>query len=156
MVEFLISNPSIIVAVIAVSGVLVTAWITLKNNNKNVLIKTVTEERAKWRSEIRDACSEFIKIASVISLTKDEKNLPRLLELKVQLKLRLNPSQEPKHHLDQSIIKLLDGIYQRLSKSNKFTHVDNDLKRLEEHVQKLLKQEWSKSKGEAISGKVGN
>ncbi|MGL1124506.1 hypothetical protein ACSTD8_22680, partial [Vibrio vulnificus] len=61
-----------------------------------------------------------------------------------------------KHHLDQSIIKLLDGIYQRLSKSNKFTHVDNDLKRLEEHVQKLLKQEWSKSKGEAISGKVGN
>lgn len=143
-----------IIALIAVCGVIFTACITFKNNNKNLLIKTVTEERAKWRSELRNVCAEFSKLvyeqANDISLN----HKPRIVELKVQIKLRTNPSNEDKHKLDQDILSESQEIVDKLATGGDENEIIPTLISLETNIQKLLKQEWDKSKGEANSGEL--
>ncbi|WP_345853473.1 hypothetical protein [Shewanella algae] len=80
----------IIVAIIAVVGVFITARVALKNNNKSLLIKTVTDERAIWRKELREACAEFVKLTYEQMNNSSVSNKPRINELKAHLKLRVN------------------------------------------------------------------
>lgn len=155
MREILTDYQDLFIAVFAVSGVIITAWIALHNNNKNVLIKTVTEERAKWRSELRNTFAEFVKLTSEHVDNANVTNTPRIRELKTHLQLRLNPSQDEKHKLDQDIILIIKHIVSDLDTAgNKQTILDH-LNDLECHIQQLLKDEWDKSKKEAKTGKLG-
>lgn len=144
----------IIIALIAVVGVFFTAFIALRNNNKNLLIKTVTEERAKWRSELRNTCAEFSKLVYEQANDTSARNKPRIIELKAHIKLRTNPSDKPKHKLDQDILKELQEIVNELDTEYDKNEIIKKLIKLESNVQLLLKQEWDKSKGEADSGKL--
>lgn len=147
-------NIEVVVALFAVLGVIYTARITLRNNNKTLLIKTVTDERAVWRQELRDTCAEFVKLIYEQINNSSVSNKPRINELKVHLKLRVNPSMDQKHHLDKSIIELSQGLVDTLDKEHNQEDVLNKLVQLEGKVQELLKQEWDKSKKEALSGKL--
>ncbi|HGS4906355.1 TPA: hypothetical protein ACMDSP_004374 [Vibrio parahaemolyticus] len=144
----------LLVAIIAVTGVVITAWIALHNNNKNVLIKTVTDERAKWRSELRSSYAEFVKLVSEHVENSNITHTPRIRELKAHIQLRLNPSQNEKHELDKVIIKTINSIVQDLDKVESQASILDNLNDLEIYVQLLLKAEWDKSKVEAKTGKL--
>lgn len=146
----------IVVALIAVIGVFITARVALNNNNKNLLIKTVTDERAVWRKELRETCAEFVKLIHEQINNSSVSNKPRINELKVHLKLRVNPSSDAKHELDQAIIKLSQELVEMLEKEIISKEVTDKLFDLEGKVQSLLKQEWDKSKNEALTGKLEN
>jgi hypothetical protein len=152
MWEHLQDNSNVVVAIIAVVGVLITAWITLKNNNKNVLIKTVTEERAKWRNDLRDLVASFIKEA-LVQMKNDIISIENIYEIKAKIVFRLNPDKN--HHLDQDILTKLKRIVDNIENPTMSKSLINDLARLEEFVQTLVKQEWEKSKKEAKTGKLG-
>ncbi|EGR3111683.1 hypothetical protein DNG97_24390 [Vibrio parahaemolyticus] len=154
MSEILKDYQDLFIAVVAVAGVIFTAWIALQNNNKNLLIKTVTEERAKWRSELRNACAEFVKLTSEHVGNANVTNTPRIRELKTHLQLRLNPSQDEKHKLDQDIIQIIKDIVSGLDAAGSKQTILDNLNDLELYVQQLLKAEWEKSKKEAKTGKL--
>lgn len=141
-------------ACVAVLGVLFTAYIAMYNNNKNILIKTVTEERSKWRSEMRSLCSEFISTAYNKKNKFDDEKINKLLKIKVEIKLRLNPSKETEHHLDQSITTNIDNVIDYIQDERKIIHVNHLLNDLERIMQELIKKEWTKSKNEARTGRV--
>jgi hypothetical protein len=144
----------IIVALIAVIGVFITARVALQNNNKNLLIKTVTDERAAWRKEIRNTCAEFVKLFYEQINGSRVNNKPRINELKVHLKLRVNPNTDHKNHLDKSIIEISQELVDILDKEHSKEDILNKLAQLENKIQELLKQEWEKSKGEALTGEL--
>jgi hypothetical protein len=153
--EILIDHKEIIVALIAVAGIALTAWIALKNNNKNCLIKTVTDERAKWRDEIRKVCSEFVKLVFEQVTNTNKTNTARIHQLKTHMQLRLNPSENSKHKPDQDIIEVVSNIVNSLDQPNCNEAILRKLGELQLKVQKLLKSEWEKSKEEAKTGKLG-
>ena len=150
----IVEYKEIIIALIAVVGIFFTAFIALRNNNKNLLIKTVTEERAQWRSELRNACAEFSKLVYEQANNTSASHNPRIIELKSHIKLRTNPSDNPKHKLDQDILRELQEIVNQLDTGGDKNEILEKLINLETNVQQLLKQEWDKSKGEAVSGKL--
>jgi len=143
-----------IIAALAFLGVFITAWLAFKTNNKNLLIKTVTDERAKWRSELREICGEFVKLVYEQVSVAGVSNGPRINELKVLMKLRVNPSQEDKHALDKNIISVSQNIVNLIEGNFEKSEVITKLIELEGHVQCLLKQEWDKSKQEAVNGRL--
>lgn len=155
ILKILTEFEEIIIALIVVMGVFFTAFIALRNNNKNLLLKTVTEERAKWRSELRNTCAEFSKLVYEQANNSNASHKPRIIELKAHIKLRTNPSNKPEHKLDQVIIKESQEIVDQLDMDIDKNEIIKKLVSLESNVQQLLKQEWDKSKKEAVSGKLG-
>jgi hypothetical protein len=141
----------IAVAVVGLLGVIVTAFFTSKNNNKNIFINTVTGERAKWRNDLRNDAAELCKRVYKQMQNQNAGNKPRIQELTVLIRLRLNP--DPKHILDKTIIDATWNLLVALDDSNG-TNVTHELQVIESNVQKLLKQEWEKSKKEARKGKL--
>ena len=152
--KILTEYKEIIIALIAVAGVFFTALIALRNNNKNLLIKTVTDERAQWRKDLRNTCAKFSKLVYEQVNNTSSTNMPRIVELKTHIKLRANPSEDIKHKLDKNILKESQEIVNLLDTDTDKDLVIKKLISLESNVQKLLKQEWDKSKGEAVSGKL--
>ena len=68
------------VAMLALIGVVYTAVISRKNNDKSIFVQSVTNERAKWRSEMRSEVSEFLAIAMQLSFcesTEKKELLPK-------------------------------------------------------------------------------
>lgn len=155
ILSIIVEHKEIVIALIAVTGVFFTARTAWKNNNKNLLIKTVTDERSVWRKELREICAEFVKLIYEQVNNSSVSNKPRINELKVHMKLRVNPSQEPMHKLDQEIIRLSQDLVNSLDADNDKKNIYTNLVDLEGNIQKLLKQEWDKSKKEAVDGRIG-
>lgn len=145
---------AIVIAVIAALGVFFTAWAALRNNSKNILVKTVTDERARWRVDLRNSYAEFAKLVYEQMSNQSADNTSRIVELKAHIRLRTNPSCDPKHILDQNIISSSQEIVELLEKNAEKNAIAEKLQFLELNIQNLLKQEWDKSKGEAVSGKL--
>lgn len=109
---------------------------TKMNNDKNARLKYVTEERQKWRSDIR-------KLTENISKAYNSNKADALKEYLVSLKIRLNPDSDNLNE-DKKIIDLMEKIIK--NPNNKST--------LEEFINAisiLLKFEWEKAKFEAGS-----
>lgn len=147
---------ALLAAFVALFGVSLTAFLTSQNNNKNIFINVVTRERAKWREELRRDVSEFYSLAYAYSESGEIENTIKLQELKVLIKLRLNPDST--HKLDKYIMYAVDSIAECITseKKDKDISISEQLFILESNVQKLLKQEWEKSKMEAREGSVRN
>lgn len=125
---------------------------TTRDKDKDIFVAAVTNERAKWREELRRNVAEYAK-QCVVSAP----DVPELLRLKTDIILRLNPrAREPamaeKHKFDRQIIDAVNALFATrlvgpISTSN------SDLASLEKAAQELLKQEWQKSKEEAETGR---
>lgn len=125
---------------------------TTKDSDKSIYVAAVTNERAKWRSELRENVSEYCKL----SIEKDA-NLGNLQQVKTQIILRLNPRANDvdglqKHKFDREIIENVNAIFSVLSGCK--DDIPALVKKIELSTQELLKQEWEKSKAEALSGEV--
>src|SRR6516165_5736392 len=89
-------------AIFSFVGVAITAFLTSRNNNKNIFINTVTNERAKWRDELRRDTAEFCKLVYGELQGKTGPDPLKREELRVAIRLRLNPN--PEHRLDKAIL----------------------------------------------------
>jgi hypothetical protein len=131
---------------------------TIETTAKTVLVQTITNERAKWRSEIREAAAELI---ALLRASKEGKRVDwqRVVRLQTDVRLRLNPharqatsAVDDIHEIDRRLHKALDDILASSSRA-KIGHgalADS----VEKEIGFLLKNEWEKSKSEAVTGRL--
>ena len=134
----------VIVALIAVSGVIITAGITLvgyiftkRHNEKVIFNQTVSERRNIWLNEMREYISEMLAQAD-ISQNKDNNMPVEYYKAKNQVLLRLNLI-EPLHKMLSQQIESLDNC----------ENYQNTRDKIIEILQAILKEEWEKVKSEA-------
>jgi hypothetical protein len=136
----------------------IAAGATIETNSKTVLVQTVTAERAKWRSEMREVVTELVALlrASTRNETVDWQKVDRL---RSGVRLRLNPAGRgpaptgvDKHERDRKIHGDLDAL-ERAGIRGKALHAEI-ADELERHMADLLKGEWDVSKDEAVTGKL--
>jgi phosphate/sulfate permease len=119
--------------IIAVSSGLVAAFVTSfvgkLINDKNISIKYVTEERHKWRDEVKKKTVQICNTKDVAELKK----------LRTEFIINLNPNDDD----DNRIVKLIDQVI--------LTEGENrqTVKNLEKAISLLLKFEWERAKNEA-------
>lgn len=130
-------------------GSLLSTFGKSKDTSKDVLTRTVTNERALWRKELREIAGEFVENALRIAADDSAGSIYVLEKQRVLIRFRLNPN--PEHALDVSILVNIQNVlrYAKDMNSEKLAEVLSDFER---DVQALLKQEWDKSKNEAESG----
>jgi hypothetical protein len=108
---------SIIVALIVLGGVYLTAMRSLKMNRETILakaqetaktlfIQTVTQERAKWRQDLRVAMGDLGEAVQMI-LDNGPKSLAEFQRHRIAVRLRVNPLGGPENALDQAIMESL-------------------------------------------------
>lgn len=143
---------SIIGAMIALAGVLVSALISLVVSGRSNYINAVTAERSKWIDKLRINLAEILCAASnsQISFARSQsfsqsnewhETIRKIELLLATLKLQLNPKGE----IDANIIVLLDAIPGAIE-GGYFRNVEP---LLVGHSQALLKDEWEKVKRES-------
>ncbi len=140
---------ALIGAVLGFVGSVLSTFGKSKDTSKDVLTRTVTNERAQWRKELREVSAGFVENALRIVAKDPDGSIHVLERQRVLIRLRLNP--KPEHELDASILRRIKTIvqYAKASDSEKLTE---SLEAFELNVQTLLKQEWDKSKREAETG----
>jgi hypothetical protein len=135
---------------ITVAGIAFIA--ATRNINKSTYVAAITNERAKWREELRKHIAEFCKLSMEESI-----NIGNLQQSKTHIFLRLNPEAKDnnglvKHEFDYKIMNIVADIFNKLQLNDR-NGINILVNNLECFAQKLLKQEWEKSKKEATSGK---
>ncbi len=132
-------------------GSLLSTFGKSKDTSKDVLARTVTNERALWRKEMREISGEFVENALRIASNDSTGSIYLLEKQRVLIRLRLNP--DTKHVLDASILANIQNVllYAKAVDPEKLAQA---LSEFECNVQALLKQEWDKSKHEAVMGKL--
>lgn len=136
----------------------ISAGAAIETNSKSVLVQTVTAERAKWRSEMREVVTELFSLlhASTRGETIEWQKVDRL---RSGIRLRLNPAGRApapaggdNHEKDRQIHGDLDALG-RAGPTGTTAHaaIADDLER---HMAALLKGEWDGSKNEAVTGEL--
>jgi hypothetical protein len=120
-----------------------------KDTSKDVLTRTVTNERALWRGELREVAADFVENALRIVDKDPGGSIYRLEKQRVLIRVRLNPG--PEHEFDAGILRGIADIVKQ-AKAFDSTSLAASLEAFESNVQFLLKQEWDKSKREAVTG----
>ncbi|TNL48282.1 hypothetical protein [Acinetobacter bereziniae] len=125
-----------IVGWLATGGLIVwvTAFITLRKDDRSVVIDNVTKERKEWRASLRNWSAEV----SSLALT-DKWCVHNYLRLRSDLVTRLNPNNK----YDIDVINVFD----QLSPGNEGCKINvSTLISLQEKVGCLLKQDWERVK----------
>jgi len=125
---------------------------TTRDNDKDIFVASVTNERAKWREDLRQNVAEYLK--QCVSPSPD---VPELIRLKTDIILRLNPrardaGMAEKHKFDLQIMQAVNALFNQVAQGS-MPLTNPTLADLEKATQELLKQEWQKSKDEAATGK---
>lgn len=125
---------------------------TTRDSDKDIFVASVTNERAKWREDLRKNVAEYLK--QCVSPTPD---MPELIRLKTDIILRLNPrardsGMTEKHKFDLQIMQTVDALFNEAAQAS-IPLTNPTLAELEKATQELLKQEWQKSKDEAATGR---
>ena len=118
---------------------------------RNLLVGTVTTERAKWRTDLRKSVANLVSIANAMAPNPSRKDIAAFDKVRVEVRLRLNPSLRPQDVLDQRILAALKDLRAALVGGEQ-VRISEQVEAIESGVQLLLKQEWSKSKEEARTG----
>lgn len=138
-------------------GATITAWLLYRSTmiiaRRNLLVETVTKERAAWRQEVRAATLELSRTVLSSIGQASLSSTTAVHQQRLAITLRLNPSRADKHRLDREISDALHALELALERQQQ-VEARTQLRLVEEKVQKLLKQEWDKSKKEARTGKL--
>lgn len=163
ILQYFIDNPQMVpgaTAVIALVGVLLSAFVANMVSKRSAYITAVTAERSKWIDKLRSNIADLLGVCGVIhtsmplEATKkvtylnsaeyrmNTQSADRLIAL---IALQLNPND--KSGIDQNLIKLLPGLVESSEKDDEGYRVFEQ--RFVRHAQFLLKEEWEKVKSEA-------
>lgn len=143
---------SVVTAVIAYHASTRVHRETTRDSDKEIFVASVTNERAKWREDLRNNVAEYLK--QCISPTPD---MPELIRLKTDIIVRLNPrardvGMAEKHKFDLQIMQTVNALFNQVAQAS-IPLTNPTLAELEKATQELLKQEWQKSKDEAATGR---
>ena len=126
-----------------ISAALVTAWFAKSSDDKKNSLTYITDERRKWRTEIRLRTEKIVRI--VENLKKDSADRENLIKLKKSMaffEIRLNPIDKE----DQAILQTLKDIADGQS---------DKLEEFQDRIARLLKHDWERSKTEVNNkGKI--
>lgn len=112
---------------------LVAGLVALRSGERKIQIENVTQERAKWRSKIRD-------LSLAVHQATTSRNSGRLGELVLEFSLILNPIDEEDKAIPDLIYRLADS------------HDTSELLlELRERISLLLKHDWERAKHESHS-----
>ena len=145
------ANPTIVVAIIALCGVLISTSVAFLTGRRSVYISSVTAERSKWIDKLRSNIAELLLVCADINNTppghgshKYDENRNKADGLIALITLQLNPADED--GIDNNLIK-------HLRKLVDATEVGSDYRTEEakfvRHAQFMLKEEWETVKSEA-------
>jgi hypothetical protein len=159
--RLLTADPNVLAACVTggltLLGAIITAGLLYRSTmiiaRRNLLVETVTKERAIWRSELRTAVLELSDATHSAIARSDSNSIAKVHRGRLAIVLRMNPSRADQHRLDRDISDALQALEQALERQ-KHVEARTQLLRVEKEVQKLLKQEWDKSKTEARTGKL--
>lgn len=136
----------------------ISAGAAIETNSKIVLVQTVTAERAKWRSELREVVTELVALLHA-SGRNETVEWQKVDQLRSGVRLRLNPAgRDPapcggdRHEKDRHIHGDLDALA-AAGPTGQTAHAAI-AESLERHMAELLKGEWDVSKDEAVTGKL--
>ena len=143
---------TLIVAAIAVIGVLLSALVSALVSRRATYISSVTAERSKWIDKLRANISELVgelgylhyqvyQDENYVNSEQYDEIIRRVEALVTVVRLQLNPMG----NIDSNIIKLL-AVMTEMFGNQEYRNLENLFVR---HVQWLLKVEWEKVKFEA-------
>ncbi|CAJ1831356.1 hypothetical protein OPFLODJI_02184 [Aeromonas hydrophila] len=128
---------------------------TTKDTDKTIFTSSVTNERAVWRSELRETVGKYIECS--YKFIENTGKLSELSSLKSLVIMRLNPKAwfySSEHALDHAVLKSINSIYSTCEKERlNLIKLKAEIAALEKNAQELLKSEWQKSKKEAVEGR---
>ena len=110
---------------------LVAALISLCNSERKIHVENVTQERAKWRAEMRVLSDVILKAAR-------DGNVKEIERLCAQLRLNVNPFDIE----DRELINTVMGLFRA-------TNLDSSLNEFTNLMALLLKHDWERAKREA-------
>lgn len=119
----------------AVVAALVGGYVSLVNSERKIQIENVTQERAKWREQIR---VNAIKVSQAANSTTIEGKKCSLIELRMVFELLLNP-HDPE---DVAILKCIEALADCKEPAMR-------LPELSKRLALLLKHDWERAKREA-------
>lgn len=126
---------NILTALIGFIGVVLGAVIQKNINGTNNSLKYITDERKKWRDDIR-------KITEEMYLKE-----PDYMSIRTKLKIRLNPLDSKDEVIIDKLDSLIDGNYDDRK-------CETVKKNIVEMISKLLKHDWERAKQEANSNRI--
>ena len=144
-----------------VAAALVTAWFAKSSDDKKNSLTYITDERRKWREEIRKETIKVVEIVGNIfqNPNKHEETVINLQKSIAFFESRLNPIDKE----DQAILKVLRSFLpshtdQKNTSENESEKKPNYLEKLDEfqgRIALLLKHDWERSKTEVNNkGKI--
>ncbi|WP_141703047.1 hypothetical protein [Cereibacter johrii] len=154
IISWIKANPgaaaTISAAIIAVCGVIFSAFSAFVTGRRSVYISSVTAERSKWIEKLRSNIAELLQVCAAINnetrtrLAYDEKRnkADGLISL---ISLQLNPADEG--GIDKNLIAHLRILVEATEKSG--DEFRKEEKKFVRHSQFMLKEEWEKVKNEA-------
>lgn len=142
----------IVTAIIALTGVALSAFVAFTVSKKSAYITAVTAERSKWIDKLRENIAELLAVCGSIHMALPDKTSDVALAKRSEagrfialITLQLNPFD--KSGIDQNLIEFLPKLVQSSeSESGGYRESERQFVR---HAQFLLKEEWEKVKSEA-------
>lgn len=144
-------NPAVIASMIALCGVLISAFVAFVSGRRSVYISSVTVERSKWIDKLRSNIAELLELCAAIShetqkagiaYSEKRNRADRLISL---ITLQLNPAD--KGGIDLKLISHLQILVYTSEKSVEKYRLEEKI--FIRHSQFMLKEEWEKVKAEA-------
>ncbi len=145
-----------------VIAALISAFVSILTHNKSNKLKYVTEERQRWREELRAAAVELRRIgnADKAKEKKEDKEQDKekgrvcasdirfetVAEAKTFFQVRLNPYDDEDNELLKLIVKQEGEQEEKIS--------DENLNYLSKAISYLLKHDWERVKQETSTGKL--
>lgn len=144
------ATATISAAIIAVCGVIFSAFSAFVTGRRSIYISSVTAERSKWIEKLRSNIAELLQVCAAINnetqgtqAYDDRRN--RADGLISLISLQLNPADEG--GIDKNLIAHLRILVKATTKSpDEFRKEEEKFVR---HSQFMLKEEWEKVKSEA-------
>lgn len=134
---------------------LVTAWFTKSSTDKKNSLQYITDERRKWRDEIRSETIETVALLRKLETTEsnvsclknfDNPNYVKLQKHIAFFEIRLNPIDNE----DKAILRILKSFLPNGKKQ-----IENPIEEFQDGIALLLKHDWERSKNEVNNkGKI--
>jgi hypothetical protein len=134
---------------------LVTAWFTKSSTDKKNSLQYITDERRKWRDEIRSETIETVALLRKLETTEsnvsclknfDNPNYVKLQKHIAFFETRLNPIDNE----DKAILRILKSFLPNGKKQ-----IENPIEEFQDGIALLLKHDWERSKNEVNNkGKI--
>lgn len=155
ILQYLKDNPQvapIATAIIALIGVVLSAFVAFTVSKRSAYITAVTAERSKWIDKLRGNIADLLGVCGAIHMALPDKTSDKALtkrqdadRLIALITLQLNPND--KSGIDLNLIELLAKAVDSSEKDDNTYRTFE--RRFVRHAQFLLKEEWEKVKSEA-------